>query len=258
MPNILMTSIRICPDPVLRRGAWFWQGGSPEVSVLFVGRGSTADRKALLKSISPRSPGRLAWLRQIHSDRILEAEEGCCGEADALQTTRTDLALCVATADCVPVVIASDTAIAVVHAGWRGVASRIAVKSVAAMSSASEHLSAWIGPAIGACCYEVGFDVAEKVVAASSPKVLRDRPGSRPKIDLSQAIRCQLRDAGLERIDSVECCTRCNEAWLWSYRRDGEHAERNLTFAWLNLKQGNPSEANGDGERGESGRSRVT
>ncbi|MEJ2085659.1 MAG: polyphenol oxidase family protein, partial [Acidobacteriota bacterium] len=176
----------------------------------------------------------------------------------ALKTTRTDLALCVATADCVPVVIASDTAVAVVHAGWRGVASRIGVKSVAAMSSAPENLSAWIGPAIGACCYEVGFDVAEQVAAASSPEVLRDRPGSRPKIDLSLAIRCQLLDAGLKRIDIVECCTRCNEAWLWSYRRDGERADRNLTFAWLNLKQGNPGDANGDGGCGESGRSRVT
>ena len=253
-----MSPPRIYSEPVLRGGHWLWETGSPALSVRFVGRGSTVDRKTLLRSISAQSPDRLAWARQIHSDRILEAKEGCCGAGDALQTTRTNLALAVATADCVPVVIASDTAFAVVHAGWRGVASRIPVKTAAAMHSEPERLSAWIGPAIGVCCYEVGFDVAEEIAAASTPEIIRNRPGSRPKVDLSQAIQWQLLDSGVERIEIVDCCTYCNEEWLWSYRRDGESAGRNLTFAWLlDPKDGVPGNAIGDDERGESGRYRV-
>ena len=253
-----MSLLRIHSAPVLRGGHWLWETGSPELPVRFVGRGSTVDRKTLLRSISAQSPDRLAWVRQIHSDRILVAKEGCCGEGDALLTTRTDLALSVATADCVPVVIASDIAVAVVHAGWRGVASRIAVEAVSAMRSPPARLSAWIGPAIGVCCYEVGFDVAGVVAAASTPEIIRDRPGSRPKVDLSLAIQWQLFDSGVERIEIVDCCTRCNEEWLWSYRRDGDSAGRNLAFAWLqDPKASVPGGSTGVDERGESGRYRV-
>ena len=94
-------------------------------------------------------------------------------------------------------------------------------------------MTAWIGPAIGACCYEVGSDVAEAVAAASEPGVVIERPGTRPHLDLQRAIAAQLESAGVSQLRAtLERCTHCHQQELWSYRRDGRRAGRNLTFAW--------------------------
>ena len=70
------------------------------------------------------------------------------------------------TADCVPILLLDRTkeVVAVIHAGWKGTRSQIATKTVQKMqeiySSKVEDIIAFIGPAIGRCCYEVGEDVA--------------------------------------------------------------------------------------------------
>ena len=98
-------------------------------------------------------------------------------------------------------------------------------------TSEAGSLHAWIGPAIGQCCYEVGPDVARKVVAASSAAVCSHRH-RRPHLDLTGAVVHQLTAGGVEDIHALEICTRCCPQWLWSYRRDGAAAGRNWAFAW--------------------------
>jgi YfiH family protein len=156
---------------------------------------------------------------------------GPSGQADALTTQTDRLALSVATADCVPVVVAGARTLATIHAGWRGLVGRIITNTVGGLAEPAAALRAWIGPAIGSCCYEVGNEVAHQVVAASASTV-RHETSSRPHLDLTAAAEIQLRGAGIEQIEAIRVCTRCHPQWLWSYRLDREQAGRNWTFAW--------------------------
>ncbi len=206
-----------------------WAGRRGPVEVRFVGRGP-GDRAAAAAAAG--APADLAWLRQIHSARVRQAAAGPCGEGDALTTRRPGLALSVVTADCVPVLLAGDGEIASIHAGWRGIAAGIVGATLARLDH-SVGLSAWLGPAIGPCCYEVSDDVARLVTAASEPAVARPGRGARPHLDLHAAVESQLRRAGVARIRRAADCTRCSPDILWSYRREGPGAGRNLAFVWM-------------------------
>jgi YfiH family protein len=186
----------------------------------------------------------VAWLKQIHSDRALAASSafpGYCGEGDGLFTSDTGLALSIATADCVPVVLASRTGrLAAVHAGWRGIANGIVLATLAAMGGPREDprdeprgdFLAWIGPSIGPCCYEVDEDVSRQVIAASGPQAAVPGPTGKPHLDLQGAVRLQLARAGIHAVEGVPDCTRCGAGRLYSYRREGKGAGRNLAFIW--------------------------
>lgn len=178
-----------------------------------------------------RLPRRRAWLRQVHSARALAARPGLAGDGDALWTEEEDLALFVATADCVPILLASSVSVAAVHAGWRGVCTGVVSTTLDRLATSTASLSAWIGPAIGPCCYEVGEDVATRVAAASSADVVVARTGRKPHLDLARAVREQLLRAGLQDVRLLRRCTRCDPA-LASYRRDGARAGRNYSIIW--------------------------
>ncbi len=173
-----------------------------------------------------------AWLSQCHSATVIEAAPGNNGDGDALITDRRDLALMVVSADCVPVLLAGGEHIAAVHAGWRGLAQSI-LSATLDRFEIPTAVTAWIGPAIGPCCYEVGDDVADRVSAASaSREIWSEGPRGRPHLDLVAAARLQLADRGVRRTHSVDVCTRCDSKRLWSYRRDGAGAGRNVSAIW--------------------------
>ena len=54
--------------------------------------------------------------------------------------------------------------------------------------------------------------------------------GQRERPDAADA--AQLAQAGLVHVAALGICTRCHPADLWSYRRDGAGAGRNLSFIW--------------------------
>lgn len=214
---------------------WIAAGGRDGVEVRFLGVGPAADRhQALAAAGGTRLE--LAWCRQIHSDRAVSASSGECGEADALITDRLGLALAVATADCVPVVVAHGRRLAVVHAGWRGIVAEIVPKTLERLGGDGTPI-AWLGPAIGPCCYEVGRDVADAVVGASGPEALVEPTArtarAKPHLDLHRAVILQLQRSGIPDVERVDACTFCRADALASYRRQGAGAGRNLTFAWL-------------------------
>lgn len=221
-----------------------WPADRGRARIRFVGRrasappedgalqGGESGAAARFSELAP--PGvELAWARQVHSATVLAARPGACGEGDALTTAAPRLALAIATADCVPVAVYDPDggSLAAVHAGWRGIAAGVVGAAAAALDA--PRLVAWIGPAIGPCCYEVGEEVAEAVANASDSAVVRRKPGPRPFLDLQRAVALQLRAAGVAEVRTVEICTRCHPEWLWSYRRDGQAAGRNYLFAWL-------------------------
>lgn len=212
--------------------AWCWTARDGDVRVVFVGRGRPALPEAALCEVAGNAGLAASWLEQVHSATVLAAAAGGCGQGDALWTGQRGLALVVKTADCVPVVLAGGGVVAAVHAGWRGLALEILAASLAVLPVATASLRAWIGPAIGPCCYEVGSEVASAVAAVAGPAVVQPGPRGRPHLDLVRAAATQLRRCGVERIDEVDGCTRCEGERLHSFRRDGAVAGRNFAFVW--------------------------
>ncbi len=231
-----------------------WRAGAPGLAVLFAGRGpAPADRAQLYRQLTGVARP-IAWAAQIHSARVLAASPGPCGEGDALIQPRFSPAgavLSIVTADCVPVLLATATHLAAVHAGWRGIAQSIVARTLEALAAAASTVSAapggsaaavgsvapaaspvqaWIGPAIGPCCYETGDDVAAQVIAASTAAVATQGPNGRPHLDLQAAVRRQLQAGGVTSIETLAFCTRCHPELLYSYRRDGKGAGRNHAF----------------------------
>jgi len=223
-------------SPSTRAGYRVWSVDTPSTTIRFVGRGPHSERHRALQGITDGRTPRLAWLQQTHSAIVHTASEGPCGKGDGLVTSENDLALSVATADCLPMVLVGEHHLAVVHAGWRGLVSGIILAAVRTLPEKPDCLRTWIGPAIGACCYEVGTDVAESVASASGPEVVV--PTSRqPHLDLVRAAEIQLAGLGVATVSSISACTRCSPDWLASYRRDGSRAGRNWTFAWRHLNE---------------------
>ncbi len=188
------------------------------------------DAIALLLRL-PRS--RMYRASQVHGARVIVIDSHGGGgasdvaaiareEADALVAREPETAVGVRTADCVPVLLASSKtgAVAAVHAGWRGVVLGV-VHS--AFEAGSFDLAA-IGPCIGACCFEVGDDVAKKL----DPHVIHGDGHARG--DLRAAVRAQLVEHGVERskIDDVAGCTYCDAGRFFSHRREGDAAGRHL------------------------------
>jgi polyphenol oxidase len=217
--------------PLQRGGHWLWEARGAGARAVFAGAGPAAGREEVLARVAGRALP-LAWARQVHSATVLPAAAGACGEGDALVSGEPGLALAVATADCVPVLLAGPEGVAAVHAGWRGLAAGVLPAAVRAATPAPERWTAWIGPAIGACCYEVGDEVAEQVAAASAPEIVTRGPAGRPHLDLPGAARRQLAAAGVGTIHLLSHCTRCDTERLASFRRDGQAAGRNYAFVW--------------------------
>ena len=127
--------------------------------------------------------------------------------------------------------------IAAVHAGWRGIVAGVVaatVRRLAELGAADPAAwTAWIGPAIGGCCYEVGSEVAEQVAAASTTDAVLAWPdATKPHLDLARAVLAQLTAAGVTDLHPLVSCTQCDRERLWSYRRDGTAAGRNVALIW--------------------------
>jgi len=170
-------------------------------------------------------------LKQVHSNIVVDVNDtsaaGDAVEGDAAITNLPGVILGVQTADCVPILIADREArsVAAVHAGWRGTAARISEATVERLVERFEidpkNLIAVIGPHIGACCYEVGEDVAAQIDATA---IVRMPEFSKPHIDLAAANRAQLVESGIpeSQIETSSLCTKCRDDLFHSYRRDGK------------------------------------
>lgn len=222
---------RIAPAPEVHGGVFVWRFAAAGAEVRFLGRGAPGRSAGELAAVLPKGV-EPAWLEQVHAARLRVAAPGCCGAGDALVARRTGVAAVVATADCVPVVVAAGDRVLAVHAGWRGLVAGVLESALGELADAAGAGTAWIGPAIGPCCYEVGDEVAEAVCAVAGEAVRSAGAGGRPHLDLAAGVAARLAAAGLPRIVRLDLCTHCRADWLWSHRRDGAGAGRNLTLAW--------------------------
>ncbi len=174
--------------------------------------------------------------RQVHGAVVARAlaptdSQAEPEEADGQATATAGVAGVVLTADCLPIAIAGAGALAMIHAGWRGLAAGVVCQGVAAVRElgAQEPLAAAIGPGAGPCCYEVGEEV-QAVFEDRGPAVRRGR-----HLDLKEIARVELRRAGVTEVHDVELCTICSEPSLFfSHRRDRGLTGRQAGIAWLN------------------------
>lgn len=167
----------------------------------------------------------------VVEDRPAPGETRDAGPCDALVTRQEGVGLVVQTADCVPVLLAGDRAIGAVHAGWRGAAAGVvgsAVQAFLLLAGRPESARAWLGPSIGACCYEVGPEVAGRFPAAFA----RASGNGKSLLDLAGVVRSQLAEAGIpaDNVTAHRVCTMCGGARFASYRRDREKAGRMIAL----------------------------
>jgi YfiH family protein len=157
---------------------------------------------------------RLAFNKQVHSPTVHRAGPTTRGlPGDGLWTDEPRVPLLAMSADCLPIAITrseSPRAIAVLHAGWRGLSEGVVAAGVHALGSGS--LAAVIGPAIGPCCYEVGPEVSG---------LFDDDLTVDGKLDLWSAAERALRAAGVGRVERIDLCTRDHPQLFFSHRRDG-------------------------------------
>jgi hypothetical protein len=187
---------------------------------------------------------RLATCGQVHGIRVEQikaARESWCefGGCDALFTDERNVALGIKVADCLPVTVldSGHSVAANIHSGWRGAASNIVAHTLETMRRGirfdPSRSSAWLGPSIRACCFEVGEEVIAQLELTRrpvEPHVDRAR-GRRPFVDLPALAREVLTGAGIpsERVFDSGICTRCGEGFH-SYRRDRGVSGRNLAI----------------------------
>lgn len=199
-----------------------------------------------------KGPDDCCVTKQVHGNvvRIVtKADRHVClsevpYEADGIVTAEPGLPIFCFTADCVPVLLCDPvhSVVGAIHCGWRSSTADILGNAVAAMCAlgAEPHdISAAIGPAIGACCFETHSDVPEAIEAwlgkEEAAPYFRPKPEDDPNlsfnisnltlerkflVDLRGANACRLRQLGLseDRIDISEECTFCSHDKYWSHR----------------------------------------
>jgi YfiH family protein len=176
------------------------------------------------------------WLRQVHGDRVVVVErpgDGAGAEADAAVTVASDAVLAVHTADCGPLALVADGgAVAVAHAGWKGLAEGVVAATVAALANRADGpVRAVVGPLIGPECYEFGADDLAVVVDRLGPEVAGWTASGAPALDLPTAVRSALVGAGVEDIAFVGGCTACGPD-AFSHRARGDTG-RQAVLAWI-------------------------
>ena len=176
----------------------------------------------------------LSFVHQVHGAdvrRIIEkpAEPRERPRMDGQATNLPHVALCALVADCLPVAVARRGAVAMLHAGWRGLATGVIAAGVAAVRELGDggELSAAIGPGAGPCCYETGDEVHEAFADLAGVHLGRH-------LDLKAIARHQLRTAGVTEIADIGICTICSDPeLLFSHRRDHGITGRQAGVAWL-------------------------
>jgi YfiH family protein len=140
------------------------------------------------------------------------------------------------TADCLPILLCDTvgTCVAVVHAGWRGLAAGVIERTVAAMPVPPHKLLAWLGPAIGVDAFEVGDEVRAQFVQHDEMAAMafHANVNGRWQCNLTLLARQRLVGLGVSGVFGGGFCTYTDASRFFSYRRDGATG-RMAAMIWL-------------------------
>lgn len=193
-----------------------------EVTAYFTTRGE----------ISLPESNRIIHPTQTHSDHVEIVDDRIdYPDTDGLILTNTEDTVYLKFADCTPLIFydKENKIGAISHAGWRGTAAKIGVKTINKMSAnfgtKPENIVALIGAAISICCYEVSEEVRDTLLATvENPIGLYEGRN----VDLKGINAQQLREIGVKNIDVCPYCTSCNNDLFYSYRKENGTKERHL------------------------------
>jgi hypothetical protein len=182
-------------------------------------------------------PAEPLWLEQVHGTRVADLDAGgAAAPADAVMTRRPGEVCAVQVADCLAVLLAArdGSAVAVAHAGWRGLAGGVLEATVAALGGVAADLLAWLGPAISQPYFEVGAEVRQAFIArdpdAGGAFTVNAR--GRWQCDLAALARRRLAAVGVTAVSGGNWCTYADPARFFSFRRDGR-CGRMAALVWL-------------------------
>ena len=175
-------------------------------------------------------PSEPLWLSQQHGIEVVDADHmpsasRLAPTGDAAVTREPGRVLAVLVADCFPVLLADEAgrAIAVAHAGWRGLAAGVIEAVIGALRIEPLRLRAWIGPGIGQTHFEVGEEVRAALCAfdRQAAEAFERNPRGRWQCDLYRLVEQRLARAGVGHIEGARRCTYAETASFYSFRRDG-------------------------------------
>ena len=206
------------------------------------------------KRLKERLPSEPKWLNQIHSRRIIDAADTKLqADADGSITIQQNIVSVVMTADCLPALICNrqGSAVAALHAGWRGLLAGIleqgAEQLVKLSACRKEDVLVWLGPAIGPDYFEVGEDVRQAFLARAQARgqshyesidrcfaKYKKTPEGQNKYlaDIYQLARVRLSAIGVDNVSGGHYCTYSEADKFYSYRRDGVTG-RMASMIWI-------------------------
>jgi YfiH family protein len=186
-----------------------------------------------------RLPTAPSWLQQVHGVNVVDLDA-----ADSSGLIVADASICrsqkhicaVMTADCLPVLFCdrSGTSVAAAHAGWRGLCGGVLEATVQNMRTPARQVMAWLGPAIGPKCFEVGNDVRDAFLAvdANDATGFTATQNGRWLADIYHLARLRLLRIGVEQIYGGGYCTYSDDQRFYSYRRE-QRTGRMVSLIWL-------------------------
>ncbi len=206
-------------------------------------------------------PSAPVWLNQVHGFEVFEADRAAtqallsaspvAATADASLTQASNQVLAVLTADCLPIVLATEngSTVAAVHAGWRGLLGKavnhqmqgVLEATVAAMRQRApgSPIEARLGPAIGPQQFEVGPEVYAAFVELEpqmaqgfKSRATAAVPSQKYLADLYWLAQARLNQLGVQVLDGPRWCTYIDETQFFSYRREPKTG-RQATLIWL-------------------------
>jgi len=204
------------------------------VMAFFTGKSPGADIEKI-SAITGVSKEKIYMPIQRHTAEVVELPEDMSSVvADSVITNRRGVLVGVKVADCVPILLYSKTHISAIHAGWRGTAKGILLKTIKKILTHSkpEDILIAIGPSIRWCCYKVGEDVLDAVVLATGKGDYYIEKEGSLCLDLPTANLYQATSLGILRknIWLSEECTYCNPQRFHSYRFAKDHSGRQAGF----------------------------
>jgi YfiH family protein len=190
-------------------------------------------------------PGEPRWLKQVHGTSVIRvdghdsaAPTSAPPIGDAAFSRHPGNVCAVLVADCLPILLCdrAGTVVAVIHAGWRGLAEGVIERLVSAIGTLPSPLMAWLGPAIGPNHFEVGEEVRRAFITNDKRSSAAFIPNSSRRdkwfADLFLLARHRLLKAGVTEVYGGGICTFSDPARFFSYRRDG-NCGRMAGLIWL-------------------------
>lgn len=167
------------------------------------------------------------WLDQVHGVEVVEALGAAVQVADASYSDKALQVCAVMTADCLPILLASQDGkeVAAIHAGWRSLCYGIIEQTLQHFKAPNSMIMVYLGPAIGPLRFEVGEDVRQAFWSENcgeqSMAAFRSQDNQRYLADLYQLARIRLHSAGVQAIFGGSYCAYNEIKRFYSYRRDG-------------------------------------